>query len=349
MKTSLYKKASLLLAILIGIAVQSNAQVSYNVSPIASTNGYTLNTKITITGIDVITYYGPGSFQYNIKLNYANTITGTGNSGNFYAYEIKFYKNSSGSFQSAQSTSSIPVATASGSMTSYGPNSGTSTLVTGTGLYTNPNVINEILTSVGLAVNAPGIPSQTAGSTPATIAPLPVSLESFTAQNNNGQVSLKWLTVSEHNNKGFAIESSTNARDWHSIGFVNSLAKEGNSTERLAYTFTATNVTSKTYYRLQQTDNDGTAIYSAIVMVSGGATETGLVSVYPNPATGNAVTVDGIKDANTLSLYNAIGQQQKVMVNSNSGTAVSFSLDNLSNGVYYISADQKQYKIIVNK
>lgn len=348
MKTTLFQKAFFTLALFLGLSVQSMAQVSYNVNPIAATNNsFTLNTKVTITGIDVTNYYGPGNFQYNIKLSYTNTITGGGNSGTFYSYQIYFYNNSSSYFQSAQSTSSIPVATGTGTMTSYGPNPGTTTLVTGTGLYTSPNVINAILTTVGLTVDAPNITRQTASATPATSTPLPVMIESFKASRDKGMVYLKWNTVSEHNNKGFHIESSNNGRDWNTIGFVASLGKEGNSSERLSYTFADAAVSGKTYYRLKQVDYNTDFAYSDVVSVSATQAELIPVRVYPNPASGSYVYAEGLQDKSTIRVYNAIGQQQAVRIN-NLANRAEISIADLSNGVYYINIDQNQYKIVVN-
>src|SRR5690606_8045842 len=50
---------------------------------------------------------------------------------------------------------------------------------------------------------------------------LPVSLSNFDVKLKANEVALTWQTVSENNNKGFAIERSHNGTDWTQIAFIN--------------------------------------------------------------------------------------------------------------------------------
>ena len=67
---------------------------------------------------------------------------------------------------------------------------------------------------------------------------------------------------------------------------MKSLSSIGNSSSRLDYTFTDYNpVGLRQYYRLKQTDFDGTSKYSAVVLVTREApTALQLTYVYPNPS-----------------------------------------------------------------
>lgn len=114
--------------------------------------------------------------------------------------------------------------------------------------------------------------------------PLPIELVSFTAgANNNGEVVLNWITAIEINNDYFTIERSTDGINFEEVARI---AGAGSSTVTNTYTTIDNQPASGlSYYRLKQTDFDGTFEYSNTVSVKIGATEpTVQISVYPNPA-----------------------------------------------------------------
>ena len=115
---------------------------------------------------------------------------------------------------------------------------------------------------------------------------LPVSFISFHSTKIGKTNILYWSTGSEINNSGFEIQRSTDAANFEKLGFVKSLSATGNSSSRLDYTFTDYNpVGLRQYYRLKQTDFDGTSKYSAVVLVTREApTALQLTHVYPNPS-----------------------------------------------------------------
>ncbi|WP_157578450.1 T9SS type A sorting domain-containing protein [Pontibacter roseus] len=137
------------------------------------------------------------------------------------------------------------------------------------------------------ATGAP-IPSlYTIAPTPAPI-PLPVELVSFKAQRHAQGVQLTWATASEQDNSGFEVQVSTDARAFHTLGFVRS--EVGTTSMAQRYTFLDTRAVSGTrYYRLAQVDLDGTTTLSSVQAVSldGG---NGAVTAYPNPFE-NVITV----------------------------------------------------------
>jgi hypothetical protein len=94
---------------------------------------------------------------------------------------------------------------------------------------------------------------------------LPIELLSFTAAFQNNQILLQWSTGSEINNDYFSLERSINTFDSEVIGYVNGA---GNSSQTLHYQFIDQNPLSGiTYYRLKQTDFDGSYEYSEWVAV----------------------------------------------------------------------------------
>ena len=115
--------------------------------------------------------------------------------------------------------------------------------------------------------------------------PLPVELNSFSAEAKNNQVSLNWVTETEVNNYGFDVERcALNAENqaWETIGFVTG---NGNSNSPKEYSYIDKFPTggSKYQYRLKQIDNDGQFEYSETIEVELVPTEFTLFQNYPNP------------------------------------------------------------------
>ncbi|HRE66146.1 MAG TPA: hypothetical protein PLX76_04480 [Cyclobacteriaceae bacterium] len=119
------------------------------------------------------------------------------------------------------------------------------------------------------------------GSTNATNSPLPIQLLSFDALPEKESVKLNWSTASELNNDFFTIEKS---RDGESFDEVSQVAGQGTTNAQSKYvSYDDEPWIGKTYYRLKQTDYDGTYTYSNLVLVV--FDESPGLQVFPNPAT----------------------------------------------------------------
>ncbi len=117
------------------------------------------------------------------------------------------------------------------------------------------------------------------------LTPVPVQLISFNAFVNGSMVELKWITGTETNCREFLIERrSENDKTWRVIG---SLPGSGTTTSPLSYSFTDRNtggLAGKVYYRLRQTDLDGTSHVQQPVEVEIDIPASFDVSVFfPNP------------------------------------------------------------------
>lgn len=113
---------------------------------------------------------------------------------------------------------------------------------------------------------------------------LPVYLLGFntTIQDNNS-VLLRWQTTFEKDNDFFALERSTDGRDFKEFTRV---AGKGNSSSITYYqAFDYSPVTGNNYYRLKQTDFNGNTAYSRINIVQINLPSS-VLSVFPNPASG---------------------------------------------------------------
>ncbi len=125
---------------------------------------------------------------------------------------------------------------------------------------------------------------------------LPVEYLYFDAKYNSGSRSgdLNWATAKEWEDGQFVIERSVNnAKDWEEIGQVNGKGspdqQKGYSYQDLKLPLAGGNI----FYRLKQLDFDGGSAYSVtksirVEPIPG----TSFWRVYPNPTTGNPVTLE---------------------------------------------------------
>lgn len=110
-----------------------------------------------------------------------------------------------------------------------------------------------------------------------TLAPLPVQLVSFAGQLLGRAVHLTWQTASEASSAYFEVEASADGRRFAPVGRV---AAAGSSQQARRYQFDCPSVAAgSSYYRLRQVDLDGSAHYSATVVVQAGAAA---VEVFPS-------------------------------------------------------------------
>ncbi len=174
-------------------------------------------------------------------------------------------------------------------------------------------------------------------------APVPVELTSFNANVVDGKVNLTWVTATETNNSGFAIERSSNGGEFTQVGFVKG---KGTTTERTSYSFVDNSVTSGKYtYRLKQVDFDGSYEYSKTVEVNVGLpTEFSLSQNYPNPFNPTTTINFALPKASNvkLTIYNALGKEVAVLVNGNleaGNHSAVWNAENNASGMYFFKLE----------
>ncbi|MBK9273349.1 MAG: hypothetical protein IPM49_02260 [Flavobacteriales bacterium] len=95
--------------------------------------------------------------------------------------------------------------------------------------------------------------------------PLPVELLHFTARPDGDRVRLDWATATERNNAFFTVERSA---DNHAFSAVLEVDGAGDSQQQLDYSaYDQAPLPGLSYYRLRQTDHDGSSTVSASVVV----------------------------------------------------------------------------------
>lgn len=110
---------------------------------------------------------------------------------------------------------------------------------------------------------------------------LPVELLVYTARSSPEGVQLAWATASEAYNEFFTVEHSSDIKQWEALATV---PGAGNSTSIRQYSYTDKAFREGIqYYRLKQTDLDGTAVYHPVQSIY--VQRTGRPLLYPNPCT----------------------------------------------------------------
>lgn len=141
--------------------------------------------------------------------------------------------------------------------------------------------------------------------------PLPITLLQFSATADAQDVLLSWQTSSEVNNDYFTLERSYDARSFVAIAEIEGA---GTTSALNAYNYTDENQPAGiVYYRLKQTDFDGTASYSNVVKVYVLERESALTDflIFPNPSSMSAITMRVSADEEKqvkLDVVNVFGQ-----------------------------------------
>ena len=167
---------------------------------------------------------------------------------------------------------------------------------------------------------------------------LPIVLKTFTAKKESNNVNIDWITATEINNDYFTIERSVDGINFEKIKQIKGA---GNSNQQLNYNFTDNNPEEGiNYYRLKQTDFDGTYTYSKIQAVNFEDTFKPNFNIYPNPAS----TFVQIKGKNLVG--------HRVKVYDITGKPVStfeklkpfekLNISNLQKGMYFITVNNSK-------
>jgi hypothetical protein len=278
------------------------------------------NTTFTIESNAVLTINGDLNIQNNFTLNCAGTLIVTGKLITQNGASITI--NGGGNFQVNGDVTLGNGAdiTVDGNFTIGGSFSmGTNSTFDGTG---------------NVSVSGSGC-SNWSGPGSCGSGPLPVKLLSFSAKDNGDEtVTITWETASEKNNDYFTIQQSTDGITYQEIGTVRG---NGTSKDRLKYTYTDYNPAGgRSYYRLEQTDYDGTKEAFSPIAINVISKES--MGAFPNPLTGRKLTVSlPHPEAGTLSILDHSGNavHHQAVTGTSKDVVINLSTD-LAPGQYYL-------------
>ncbi len=172
---------------------------------------------------------------------------------------------------------------------------------------------------------------------------VPVRLLAFTAQNKNTSVQLNWKTENEINTAGFEVERSADGIHFSNIGRVAAFNTSGSHQYSLNDLQPLTGIA---YYRLKQSDLDGSFIYSNIIVINRYSFGYS-ISAYPNP----------VKDRMTV-IFTASGKQRELRIVDTNGkiiksigvqpgaTSVITDMSSFAAGIYLLVLGDQEHEIV---
>ena len=168
---------------------------------------------------------------------------------------------------------------------------------------------------------------------------LPIRLLDFKAKQEGEGTLIQWITAIEENNSYFTLERSQDGQNFTEIARVEGA---GNSLQLTDYQYLDSSPSQGiNYYRLRQTDFDGTETISNVVAVSFDV--AGVFEVYPNPSHGEFYIKTHTADKTALiNIYNHKGVLLKQISNTTEENIVLEIKENLSPGLYLIEFQHKQ-------
>ena len=177
---------------------------------------------------------------------------------------------------------------------------------------------------------------------------LPITLLSFDATLTDKQwVALDWKTASQIDNAYFALERSSDIKDWEEIGRVDGA---GTLLETKAYTYMDKKPLSGiAYYRLRQVDFSGAFSFSPIRSVNINENNNTVI-LYPNP-TQDILFIQGAIDLKSqIELYTTSGQKvnHSLKIIAQDGDLTKIDCHTLAGGTYLLKVGWNYYKLVKN-
>jgi hypothetical protein len=174
--------------------------------------------------------------------------------------------------------------------------------------------------------------------------PLPVELVSFTGKRDGSKNKLEWSTLSEINSDIFTVERSVDGILFDAIGEKDAA---GNASTRNDYFFLDNSpIKGSNYYRLKQTDLDGSSVYSAIIVIENKTEEIIISNIHPNP-TDNELNFDINSSINGDLIIQIVDITGRVLISEthsiNQGESlIRTEMEELANGLYSLKVELKE-------
>ena len=176
---------------------------------------------------------------------------------------------------------------------------------------------------------------------------LPIELNYFVAEQlPNNQVQLEWQTLSETNNNYFTIEYSYNGLDWH---VLDQIEGAGTTQQAQVYSYTHTNPNGNhIYYRLKQTDFNGTSEVSDIIEVT--LNQSIKLLSFPNPvSTTGIIEYPGNKELKIQAIYDVYGRKTSLYAEQRAPNQIELDFSSVSPGIYYIVTNLGTTKFVKSR
>lgn len=176
--------------------------------------------------------------------------------------------------------------------------------------------------------------------------PLPIELTYFKASaTESNQVLLSWETASEISNDFFTIERSRDLRQWE---LVSTMQGAGNSSTAISYSaIDRSPLEGTSYYRLKQTDYDGSFSYSPSRAVN--ILPASALIMFPNPAK-DELTIQGRGlEHLQLQVYDTHGNEVTGLVKfiKASSSEIRLDISMMKSGLYIVRSGTMHWRLMV--
>lgn len=170
------------------------------------------------------------------------------------------------------------------------------------------------------------------------LTPLPIELLYFDGKNEGLHNLLEWKTASERDNDYFTLEKSA---DGYNFEFLDQIDGAGNSNVILNYhSYDFNPYLGITYYRLKQTDYNGSFTYSNTIALTNELDKFSISELYPNPSS----------NTSQFNVYTPMNGSVSIKLFDNSGRLIELiekelftgnneliiDLDNFAKGIYTV-------------
>ena len=149
---------------------------------------------------------------------------------------------------------------------------------------------------------------------------------------NDNTAYIHWLVATPTLNANkFEVEYSSDGKDWTTAGTI-----DITSNTQSDFSFEQYNIPSgDIYYRIKEIDDDGSYVYSRIILLNNNSDQTKYV-VYPNPASNiiEVIAPYGVTGNCEIELYDAIGR--KLMGTKMNTSSIEINAANFPNGTYIL-------------
>jgi len=216
----------------------------------------------------------------------------------------------------------------------------------------NHNVLGEVpgVTSGTGTVTAPGLTFSAGTKVPFILSSkavaLPIELIDFSGKCIQKELVLDWCTASEKNNHFFTVEHSLDGVNFSSMGRIYG---NGTTGEKHCYQFITNALGELNYYRLKQTDYDGSISYSKIIVLKSCQGNANQVIIAHEGKKQLSLIINSISNQTfQLKLHNTLGQiiEEKTIEIKEGYNNLPVNFENLSNAIYYVSIYNGVEKLI---
>lgn len=172
---------------------------------------------------------------------------------------------------------------------------------------------------------------------------LPVKLLYYTTRAKGDYNSIRWATSMEVNSYFFTLERSNDGTLFEEM---TTIGGAGNSYDVNNYVYEDMRPYDVTYYRLSQTDYDGTTEVLGVQVVKREGLITSELLIYPNPCTQSNLFVELPDQSDIESFVQIVDLSGKVLFRQTTdfmeeGEIITFNVDELPRGIYLVQRGNK--------